>query len=410
MDPTDAEALAGLELASLLERVGEAIEEPRLLRPRRVQLSSTSAPIVKKTTRAQEGNSLHEILAAAASVAASVAATNTAALSACGATTIIKNFKGKGREKNYQTAPQMVEKAIRLSFKMRDDAGGVFPRGYAMEVQRQVGVNYKTVQRWCAGYVSVVQALAGIAGRSKGAKTLTPVEVEARLYQHIIQCWKSGSTPTRPYVIAQWKRLSDLMGIKWDNAQGIPSDKAFFRYCKTWNLSERIPSQLTWRRSLAETDENILGFFNGKTETIPGGNGLEDIVVTWRGYLEVLAMPCDTRDGKCRSFSDCLVNKEERMANVDEICVMQAAKEPPGVCPIACIEACRQWSGDRTALTAFVTGGCFGTLAPRYFIKKGTVWTYDLASKISKMSKLKVKADGYTMDGETLVEVCTLDP
>eukprot|EP00740_Mantoniella_antarctica_P005012 CAMPEP_0181348636 /NCGR_PEP_ID=MMETSP1106-20121128/289_1 /TAXON_ID=81844 /ORGANISM="Mantoniella antarctica, Strain SL-175" /LENGTH=271 /DNA_ID=CAMNT_0023460957 /DNA_START=200 /DNA_END=1012 /DNA_ORIENTATION=+ len=80
MDPTDAEALAGLELASLLERVGEAIEEPRLLRPRRVQLSSTSAPIVKKTTRAQEGNSLHEILAAAASVAAFVAATNTAAL------------------------------------------------------------------------------------------------------------------------------------------------------------------------------------------------------------------------------------------------------------------------------------------------------------------------------------------
>lgn len=331
-----------------------------------------------------------------------------AAFDGCGPTTAIKTH-GTKREKDYHSNPKMVEKAIRLAFKISDEeGGGEWSRGYAHKVAREVGINYKTIQRWCEPHDTVDEALHAAQIRKKGHATVTPVEVEKRLYTHIVSCWKSGSTPTRAYVIAQWTRMCKATGVEWDNAIGIPSDKAYRRFCTTWHPTERIPNQHTWRRAVAETPENIRGFFDGKTETIAGnGADVPDITVRWRGVKEVMAMSCDTRDGKNRSFADCLIADEERAVNGDEICIMKAAKEQHAVGPEEAVQFCRQWDGDRTSITGFVSGGNKGTIAPRYYIKKGKVWTYDYMDKCGKESKLKLKADGYTMDGETLVEILT---
>jgi len=112
-----------------------------------------------------------------------------------------------------------------------------------------------------------------------------------------------------------------------------------------------------------------------------------------------MGMVCDTRNGARRSFADCLVAREERLYNGDEICIMKSAKEYPGVAPAEAVQTCRQWDGDRTSITGFVSAGCFGTLLPRYYIKKGKLWTYDFMAKCEKECKLKLKGDGYTMAG-----------
>lgn len=82
-----------------------------------------------------------------------------AAFDGCGPTTTIK-MHGTEREKDYQSNPKMVEKAIRLAFKISDEeGGGEWPRGYAHRVTREVGINYKTIQRWCEPHDTVDEAL-----------------------------------------------------------------------------------------------------------------------------------------------------------------------------------------------------------------------------------------------------------
>ena len=119
------------------------------------------------------------------------------ALEAMGETTLIKRHGKTKREKDYKSNWEMQEKAIRLSFKMHAEKGGMWHRGWAQEVMRKTGIIAKTIKRWCEKFAGVDEALAAARARGKGPGTLTPPAVEKRLYNHIIQCWRSGSTPTR---------------------------------------------------------------------------------------------------------------------------------------------------------------------------------------------------------------------
>ena len=81
--------------------------------------------------------------------------------------------------------------------------------------------------------------------------------------------------------MAQWSRMSDAVGVEWDNQCGLPTEKAYHRFCRTWQLTERIPSVETQRRHLAETEANVRGFFSGKTETYgDGANGVPPVTIT----------------------------------------------------------------------------------------------------------------------------------
>ena len=88
---------------------------------------------------------------------------------------------------------------------------------------------------------------------------------------------------------------------------------------------------------------------------------------------ETMGMTWDTRDGARRSFADCLV-APRRPYNGDETWLM-SAKEYSGVAPAEAVQACGQWDRDRTSITGVVSAGCFGTILPLYFIKKGKLWT-----------------------------------
>jgi hypothetical protein len=179
----------------------------------------------------------------------------------------------------------------------------------------------------------------------------------------------------------------------------MPSEVAYRRYCETWHLMERVPTTHKYRRLRSENPDNIRGFFEGKDEQIG------DTCIHWRGLKEALLLPCDTRDGKCLSFADKLAMGAEVLGNGDEICLIRAACETKAVGPADALAFARVCDGDREAITAFVSGGVFGTLNKRYYIKKGKIWTQNYMRCAEKGSKMILKEGSYVMDGDVMVQV-----
>mmetsp|Transcript_28957 Transcript_28957/g.71503 ORF Transcript_28957/g.71503 Transcript_28957/m.71503 type:complete len:369 (+) Transcript_28957:269-1375(+) len=265
---------------------------------------------------------------------------------------------GSGRE--YFCSSKLKERAVRLAFSLYKNNGNAFKKGWATKVELDTGVSRQTVARWLRGHNEVEACVAAVLSMRKGHDILTPADIERALYDNIILCWQKCMTPTKSYILAQWLRLSRVSGVIWYNKYEQPSEKAYTRFCETWHLSERIPTTHNHRRIRSENPANIQGFFDGKDETIG------DTVIHWRGLKEALLLPCDTRNGKCLSFADCLAVGQERLGNGDEICLIRAVCETRGVGPGDALAFARVCDGDRESMTCFVSGGVFSTLNKRY--------------------------------------------
>jgi hypothetical protein len=304
---------------------------------------------------------------------------------------------GTGRESVFSAT--LKERAVRLAFAIYKRNGDKWKKGWPTKVEADTGVPRQTVVRWIGGHTSVDSCVAAVLAVRKGHGTVTPADIEAALYEHIIKCWKLCMTPTKAYIMAQWFRLCRVAGVEWKNFDGMPSEVAYRRYCETWHLTERVPTTHKYRRLRSENPDNIRGFFEGKDEQIG------DTWIHWRGLKEALLLPCDTRDGKCLSFADKLAMGAEVLGNGDEICLIRAACETKAVGPADALAFARVCDGDREAITAFVSGGVFGTLNKRYYIKKGKIWTQNYMRCAEKGSKMILKEGSYVMDGDVMVQV-----
>jgi len=299
--------------------------------------------------------------------------------------------------------------AITAAFAYRDahgegDAG--WKKGWAVHVEKETLAKRGVLTTWLqpkpgVWFPTLDKALAAHARRRHGGDKQVNITVDAQLKQqlhdHVISLWRGLWVPPASYVRAKWLRLQAAAKIV---AKPF-SDEQYASFKTEWRLSERIPDGAKARRLEAEKPESILNYFNGCNETIG------DETVHHFGLMEVLSWPCDTRNGKTRSFADCLASGEERMGGADESCLMKAAKEARGVGPAEALAFCRVTDGDRDSITVLVTTGVFGTLYRRFYIKKGSVWTENyMKGKLARRNcRLLLKPDSYMMDGDILVMV-----
>mmetsp|Transcript_14490 Transcript_14490/g.34941 ORF Transcript_14490/g.34941 Transcript_14490/m.34941 type:complete len:325 (-) Transcript_14490:661-1635(-) len=199
------------------------------------------------------------------------------------------------------------------------------------------GVTRRSIPTWLqpkpgVWFPTLDKALAAHARRRHGGDKQVNITVDAQLKQqlhdHVISLWRGLWVPPASYVRAKWLRLQAAAKIV---AKPF-SDEQYASFKTEWRLSERIPDGAKARRLEAEKPESILNYFNGCNETIG------DETVHHFGLMEVLSWPCDTRNGKTRSFADCLASGEERMGGADESCLMKAAKEARGVGPAEALD------------------------------------------------------------------------
>ena len=247
-------------------------------------------------------------------------------------------------------------------------------------------------------YDSVEGAVEAVRSLRKGCPPRDDMTLQKALHDHIIFCWEKNWVPPPSYVHAYWLKLQKMEGVQ----QPTPfTNDRYKNFIERWRLSERMPSDSAARRLAAEKPEVVKAFFDG----IDVKHGEQ--TVHHYGLKEVMSWPCDTRNGANKSFADCLAAGEDRAGNLDESCLTKAAesKDAKGVGPVEakCFSRCSD--GTRESITSVVGGTFGGNLFPRFYIKKGSVWTENHLKYAPKGCKLCLKPDSYMMDGDVFVQV-----